>query len=340
LAAKSLSSIIGNTMRRLTFNPLRFAIFLCGMLSLNASVARSDENWPGREPVRIVVPYAAGSNSDAVGRVVAQYLSAALKGSAVVVENRPGVGGILGTRSVTKSAADGYTLCVCSGGAITIPSLVDKMYDPLADLTPISRINNSALALIVNANAPPKSVADVVAWSKSKAGGLNYGSSGVGGIMYNSAEIFRNRTGATMTHISFRGGPDATTALISGQIEVVFAIMSDVMGQFAAKTVRPIAMTTAVRSPLLPEVPTMMEQGIKDYDISLWNGLFAPPGIPRPVLDKLSAIMLALPNDPTIERTMTGFGSTPSVSTPAQFRKELREEAARWEADLKYITRN
>ena len=331
---------MGNIMRRLIFNPMRFALFVWALLSFNASGARSDDNWPSREPVRIVVPYAAGSNSDAVGRGVAQYLSAALKGWAVVVENHPGVGGILGTRIVTKSAADGYTLCVCSGGAITIPSLVDKMYDPLADLTPISRINSSALVLIVNSNSPAKSVADVVAWSKSKPGGLNYGSSGVGGIMYNSAEIFRNRTGATMTHISFRGGPEATTALISGQIEVVFAIMSDVMGQVAAKTVRPIAITTAVRSPLLPDVPTMMEQGVKDYDISLWNGLFAPPGIPKPVLDKLSAIMLGLPNDAKIEKTMTDFGSTPSVSTPAQFRKELREEAARWEADLKYITRN
>ncbi|HLH96240.1 MAG TPA: tripartite tricarboxylate transporter substrate binding protein [Xanthobacteraceae bacterium] len=326
-------------MRQFIWNPVRFALLVWVLISFNASGARSDD-WPSREPIHIVVPYAAGSNTDAVGRVVAQYLSAALKGWPVVVENHPGVGGILGTRIVSKSAADGYTLCVCSSGAITIPSLIDKMYDPLADLTPISKINNSALVLLVNSNSSATSVADIVAWSKSKPGGLNYGSSGVGGIMYNSAEIFRNRTGATMTHVSFRGGPEATTALISGQIELVFAIMSDVLGQVAAKTVRPIAITTAARSPLLPDVPTMMEQGIRDYDISLWNGLFAPPGTPKPILDKLSAIMLELADDPKIEKTMTDFGSTPSVSTPAQFRKELREEAARWEADLKSITRN
>jgi tripartite-type tricarboxylate transporter receptor subunit TctC len=327
-------------MRRPIYNFTPFAIFLWALMAAGANMAVADDSWPGRELIRIIVPYAAGSNTDAVGRVVAQHLGNALNGSAVVVENRPGVGGILGTRSVTKSAADGYTLCVCSGGAITIPSLVDKMYDPLSDLTPISRINTSALVLIVSSRASPKSVSDVAAWSRSRPGGLDYGSSGVGGIMYNAAEIFRNRTGAAMTHVAFRGGPEATTALISGQVEVVFAIMSDVIGQVAARTVRPIAITTAARSPLMPDVPTMAEQGIKDFDISLWNGLFAPPGLPKPILDRLSEIMLRLPDDPAVEKAMTSFGSTPSVSTPERFRKELLEEVGRWQADLKDITRN
>ncbi len=327
-------------MRRLIYGFMPFAVSLWALIAVGANVAVAQDGWPGKEPIRIVVPYAAGSNTDAVGRVVAQYLGVALKDATVVVENRPGVGGILGTRSVTKAGADGYTLCVCSGGAITIPSLVDKMYDPLSDLTPISRINTSALVLIVNSGASPKSVSDVIAWSRSRPGGLDYGSSGVGGIMYNAAEIFRNRTGANMTHVAFRGGPEATTALISGQVEVVFAIMSDVLGQVAAKTVRPIAITTAARSPLLPDVPTMTEQGIRDYDISLWNGLFAPPGLPKPIIDRLSEIMLRLPDDPAVAKAMTSFGSTPSVSTPEQFRKELHEELARWQDDLRDITRN
>src|SRR5258708_34169121 len=137
--------------------------------------------------------------------------------------------------------------------------------------------------------------------------------------MYNAAEIFRNRTGANLTHVAFRGGPEATTALISGQVEVVFAIMSDVLGQVAAKTVRPIAITTAARSPLLPDVPTMTEQGIRDYDISLWNGLFAPPGLPKPIIDRLSEIMMRLPDDPAIAKAMTSFGLTPSESMTLNF---------------------
>src|SRR5258708_37650049 len=127
--------------------------------------------------------------------------------------------------------------------------------------------------------------------------------------MYNAAEIFRNRTGANLTHVAFRGGPEATTALISGQVEVVFAIMSDVLGQVAAKTVRPIAITTAARSPLLPDVPTMTEQGIRDYDISLWNGLFAPPGLAKPIIDRLPEITPRLPGYTAVAKGTTARGS-------------------------------
>jgi len=313
---------------------------LVGMLAIVPNTAVSEDSWPTAETIRIVVPYAAGSNGDAVGRVVAQYLGGALVGSTIIVENRPGAGGIVGTRSFTRSLPDGYTLCVCSGGAITIPSLVDKMYDPLTDLLPISRINTSALVMIVNPSSPAKSVADVVAWSKSKPANLNYGSSGVGGIMYNAAEIFRNKTGAHLTHVPFRGGPDATTALMSGEIDLEFAIMSDALGQVAARTVRAIAVTTAARSPLLPDVPTMIEQGVRDYDISLWNGLFAPPGTPKRIIDRLAQIMQRMPNDPSARKALASFGSTPSVSTPEQFAKELRDETARWETDLRDVVRN
>ena len=119
--------------------------------------------------------------------------------------------------------------------------------------------------------------------------------------MYNAAEVFRSKTGADMTHVPFRGGPDATAALISGEIELVFAIMSDVIGQLAANTIRPLAISTSMRSPILPEVPTMIEQGVKDYDISLWNGLFAPLGTPKPIIDELSEIMLRMPQDATVQ---------------------------------------
>jgi len=315
------------------------ACIFVGMLAILPNAAVAADGWPTAETIRIVVPYAAGSNGDATGRIIAQYLGGALAGSTIVVENRPGAGGIVGTRSFTRALPDGYTLCVCSGGAITIPSLEAKMYDPLADLMPISRINTSALVLIVNPNAPAASVADVVAWSKSKSADLNYGSSGVGGIMYNAAEIFRNMTGAHLTHVPFRGGPESTTALIAGQIDLEFAIMSDALGQVAAKTVRPIAVTTAKRSALLPDVPTMMEQGVRDYDVSLWNGLFAPPGTPKPIIDKLAEIMLRLPDGSSVRNAMANLGTTPSVSAPEQFGEELREETARWAADLKDIVR-
>ena len=329
---------------RLKLLQLRQSWWATGLLFAAAAVlprvAVSESTWPTAETIRIVVPYAAGSNGDATGRLIAQYLGTALAGSTVMVENRPGAGGIVGTRSFTRSLPDGYTLCVCSGGAITVPSVEDKIYDPLKDLLPISRINTSALVLLVNPSSPAASVADIVAWSRSRPGNLNYGSSGVGGVMYNAAEIFRNKTGAHLTHVPFRGGPEATTALLAGQIDLEFAIMSDAMGQLAAHTLRGIAVTMAKRSPLFPDVPTMIEEGVPGYDISLWNGLFAPAGTPKPIIDKLSAVMLRMPEDPTVRKAMANSGSSPSVSTPDQFAQELRDEAARWDVDLKDIVRN
>lgn len=314
---------------------------LAAVASLMAftKVAAQDDGWPTKQTLRVVVPYAAGSNGDAVGRLVAAYLGRSLKGSTTIVDNRPGVGGILGTRSFTKSPGDGYTLCLCSGGAITVPSVVEKGYDPLVDLLPISKVSTSPLVLMVNAKSSMKSVADVIAFSKKKAGGLNYGSSGAGGLMYNSAEVFRSKTGADFTHVPFRGGPDAMTALVAGEIELVFAIMSDVTGQLSGGKVRPVAITTSTRSPIIPDVPTMIESGVKGYDIALWNGLFAPPGTPQSIIARLSEVMLRMPKDEIVSKIMKNSGQTPDVNTPDQFRKELREESVLWEEGLRDVVR-
>jgi tripartite-type tricarboxylate transporter receptor subunit TctC len=312
---------------------------IAASLTFSMKISAQDDGWPTKQTMRVVVPYAAGSNGDAHGRIVATFLNRNLKGSTVVVDNRPGIGGILGTRSFAKSPPDGYTLCVCSGGAITVPSTVDKGYDPLVDLVPISKISTSPLVLMVNATSSLKSVADIVAFSKKKAGGLNYGSSGAGGLMYNTAEVFKSRTGSDFTHVPFRGGPDAMTALVAGEIDLVFAIMSDVTAQLDGNKVRPVAITTSSRSPIIPDVPTMIESGVKGYDIALWNGLFAPPGIQQPIIDRLSEIMLRMSKDETVPKLMTRLGSTPMVNTPGQFRKELREETALWEEGLKDVVR-
>ena len=300
--------------------------------------AAQTEDWPGKQTIRIIVPFSAGSNADLMGRTIASYLAESLKAT-FVVENRVGTGGILGTRAFSKSPPDGATLCVCSGGAITVPSTVDKGYDPQTDLVPVSRINSQPLVLVVNANATMRSLADVVAAGKSKAGGLNYGSSGLGGLMYNAAEVFRSRTGAELTHVPFRGGPEAMAALVAGEVDLVFAIMSDVVGHLSAGTLRPIAVTTAVRNPALPNVPTMIEQGVAGYDIALWNGLFVPRGTPELIVERLSALMLRMPRDAAAVRAVTGFGSVLSVSTPDELREAIRKETALWEAGLKDVVR-
>ena len=313
------------------------ALLACA-LSHEASAQGSAEEWPGRQTVKIIVPFSAGSNADLMARLLATHFGEAFKGT-FVVENRVGTGGILGTRAFAKSPGDGYTLCVCSGGAITVPSVVEKGYDPLTELVPVSRVNTQPLVLIVNPNSEMKTVTDVIAASKKKDGGLNYGSSGVGGLMYNAAEVFKSKTGAQMTHIPFKGGPEATQALTAGEIDVVFAIMSDVVGQVAAKAVRPVAVTTGTRSKALPDTPTMIEQGVKDYDIALWNGLFVPRGTPQVVIDKLSALMLKLPGDEAMQTAVGKIGATLTVSTPGQLGLDIRAESALWEAGLKDVVR-
>jgi len=318
---------------------LEAAILAVVALMVHAGISLAADTWPRGQIMKVVVPYAAGSNGDAVGRVTARYLNAALPDTTIIVENRPGTGGILGTRSFTKMEPDGFALCVCSSGAITVPSIVEKGYAPLKDLAPISQISASPLVLIVNSKTPIRSVQELVAWSKQKAGGLSYGSSGAGGLMYNAAEVFRNKTGAIITHVPFRGGPDASTALIAGEIDLVFSIMSDALSRIDGKSVRPIAVTTPERTPLLPDVPTMIEEGVPAYDVTLWNGLFAPARTPKTILDQLSAIMVRMSGDQATRQAMVRLGTVPSVNTPDQFREELRAETSRWESYLSGIKR-
>jgi tripartite-type tricarboxylate transporter receptor subunit TctC len=315
------------------------ALAALGALLIMTASVRASEDWPQSHVIKIVVPYAVGSNTDAIGRSTANYLADAIPNSSFMVENRPGAGGILGTRSFVKSDPDGYTLCVCSGGAVTVPSTVEKGYDPLKDLEPVGMISASALVLIVNAKTPVNSVADIVAWSKTKKGGLSYGSSGLGGMMYNAAEIFRNKTGAVMTHVPFRGGPDATTALLTQEIDLVFAIMSDVLGQVQSKTVKAIAVTTPERSAILPGVPTMEEQGVQGYDVALWNGLFVPVGTPGPIVSKLSQALLKMPENESASTAILRFGSVVKVNTSAQFKADLASEVTRWDDYLKGMAR-
>ena len=324
--ANSLTSITGALL------------LLSAASQAEAQNAPAAQDWPGSQTVKIIVPFSAGSNADLMGRVVARYLADSLK-STFFVENRVGAGGILGTRALAKSSPDGYTLCVCSGGAITVPSVTEKGYDPLVELVPVSRINTQPLVLVVKSTSPMKTVADVIDQSKTKSGGLSYGSSGAGGLLYNAAEVFRSKTQAQLTHVPFRGGPEAMTALVAGEIDLMFAIMSDALPHLESKSMRAIAVTTAVRNPKLPDQPTLVEQGVPGFDIALWNALFVPQGTPQPIVDRLSALMLKMPEDATAVKSVVGFGSVLSVTTPEQLRVAIRDETALWESGLKNIVR-
>jgi tripartite-type tricarboxylate transporter receptor subunit TctC len=312
---------------------LVLAPFLAPFLVPGRAVA--EDAWPSR-PIKLIVPFAPGGNTDVVARITAAFLQNALKGSSVVVENRAGAGGITGTAAVAKGQGDGYTLCVCGIGPISIAPSSEKLtYDPLKELVPISMINTNPLVLIVNPRLAIRSPAELIAASRTRPGGFSYGSSGVGGLMYFSAEIFKVKAGAQLTHVPYRGGALATAAVVTGEVDLAFANMSDAMGQLAAGTVRPIGVTTATRSPFLPDVPTLMEQGIAGFSTESWNALLAPPGTPGPIVDRLAAIMADMARDPAVARSMADFGAVAVANRPEEFAAQLRREVDQWAAYLK-----
>jgi tripartite-type tricarboxylate transporter receptor subunit TctC len=307
---------------------------LCALAVLH--VARAQDVYPNRS-IKLIVPFAAGGNTDVVARLAANYMQNAL-GVNVVVENRAGAGGITGTHSLATSTPDGYTLCVCGMSPITMAPITEKVpYDSLKDFAPISLINTNPLILIVNPKVEAKTAAELVALSKRRPDGLRYGTVGARGLATYAAEIFRAKTGANLTAVPYRGGALATTAVVSGEVELSFANMSDAMGQMASDAVRPLAITTAERSPLTPQLPTLLELGLVDYPVQTWNALFAPVGTPQPILHRLAEVLAGMAKEPEIEKRMAAFGSIAVASSPSQFAKMLREETDQWNKALTAI---
>jgi tripartite-type tricarboxylate transporter receptor subunit TctC len=319
----------------------KLAASLAVSLAILAAVAlphfaAAQDAYPNRT-IKLVVPFAAGGNTDVVGRVTAAYMQKVLNFS-VVVENRAGAGGITGADVVAKSAPDGYTLCVCGVGSITVAPAIEKLpYDPLKDLVPISLINTNPLILIVNPKLPATTAAELVALSKKEPAGLSYGTSGAGGLMHFAAEIFRVKNGANLTTVPYRGGALATGAVTTGEVHMAFANMSDAMGQLGANSVRGLAITTAQRSPHTPNIPTLVELRLLDTPIESWNALFAPAGTPQPIVDRLAQVMAQMAKDPEVQKRMADFGSIAVANSPQEFAKMLREETDQWAKSLKEI---
>ena len=315
----------------------RLSLVLAAFFAVSTSLfASAQDVYPSRG-IKLVVPFAAGGNTDVVGRLAASFLQNEL-GVSVVVENRAGAGGIVGTEAVVKSAPDGYTLCICGNGPLTVAPWTEKVpYEPFKDLTPISLINTNPLVLIVNPQLEAKSAADLPALSKGTPNGLSYSTVGSGGLVTFSAEIFRVQTGAHLVAVPYRGGALAATAVVSGEVQLSFANMSDAMGQMSAGTVRPLAITTATRSPHTPDLPTLMELGLVSYPVMSWNGLMAPAGTPQAVVDRLATLMAKMANDDSIQKRMAMVGSNSVANSPSEFTTMLHEESAQWGKALKEI---
>jgi len=291
--------------------------------------ARAQASWPTR-PITLVVPYAAGGYTDLTGRITARFLENAL-GQSVIVDTRAGAGGIVGSDFVARSAPDGYTLCMCSSGAITIAPVAQTVsYDPLRGFTPIGIVNNIPLVLIVNPTLPAKSLPEFIAYAKANPNKLNYGSSGVGGLMNYAVQLFQVRTDTRMTHIPYKGGAPATLAVVANEVDLSFTNMTDALPQLAAGTVRALAITSAARNPLIEHIPTVQEEGVSNYAVETWNGIMGPKGLPASVVAKLSAALHRMASDRLVHEAFTQIGATAQYTTPEAFQTFIVDELAQW----------
>src|SRR5256885_662355 len=247
----------------------------------------SAQTYPTK-PVRIVVPFAPGGGSDFIARFIAQRLTGGL-GQQVIVENKPGAGGMLGIEQGVKSPPDGYTLTLIASSYTVNPSIYKFTFDPVADITPIIQLSQGPLLIVANPKLPVKSTQELVAAAKAKPGEINFASSGQGSVIHMATELFQAMAAIKMNHIPYKGTGPALTDTIGGQVDVFFSSTATAVPHVQSGKLRAIAVTTLKRIPALPNVPTVNESGVKGYDVVLWHGLIGPKGLPRPIVDRINA---------------------------------------------------
>ena len=283
------------------------------------------------KPVRLIVPFPPGGSLDIAGRLIAQKLTE-IWGQTVVVENKPGAGGNIGADYVAKSPPDGYTILL---GALSThavnPSLYKSMpYDAVKDFAPITLIAITPNVLVVNASLPVNSAKEFIAYAKANPGKLNFGSGSNGSAGHLAGELFKVETGSDAVHVPFKGGAPATQALMAGDTQFMFDNLANAMPQVKAGKLRALAVTTAERSKLAPELPTMAEAGLQGFDISTWFGLFAPAGTPGDVIAKWNAEVAKILNSPDMREKLVAQGAEPAPTTPEQFAAFVKSEIVKY----------
>jgi tripartite-type tricarboxylate transporter receptor subunit TctC len=284
--------------------------------------------YPAR-PVRIIVGYAAGGAQDILARLVGQALSERL-GQPFVVENRPGAGGNIATESVVKAAPDGYTLLLLNTPDAINASLYDNLsFNVVRDIAPVADIAHMPGIMVVNPALPPSTVPDFVAYTKSNPGKVNMASAGVGSSGHLAGELFKMMSGADMVHVPYRGGAPALTDLLGGQVQVFFGVVASSIGHIRAGRLRALAVTTATRSPSLPDVPALAES-VPGYEASGWSGIGAPRDTPKDIIDTLNRAINAALADPKTRAQLVALGGTLSPGSPADFASFVAHETEKW----------
>ena len=287
------------------------------------------QDYPTR-PIRIIVPFGAGGPADVTARLIGNVLQESF-GQPFVVENRTGAGGVIGTLEAAKSPPDGYTLLMMSNTQTANESLVpQRKYELMRDLAPIAPVNYSDLVIVVHPQVPAKTLQEFVALAKSQPGKLNYASSGQGTPYHMAGELFKTMAGIDLVHVPYRNSGEARSGVIGGQVQMMIDALPAMAPNISEKQVRALATTGNTRSSVLPNIPTAGEAGVPGYEASIWLGLMAPAGTPKPVIDKLNAAVNAAIKRPEIIKLWTEQGVVPMSMTPEEFDKYLRSDIVKW----------
>jgi tripartite-type tricarboxylate transporter receptor subunit TctC len=286
------------------------------------------QQYPAK-PVRIVVPFAPGGGSDFIARFMAQRLTESL-GKQVIVENKPGAGGVIGIEAGIKSPPDGYTLTLIASSYTVNPSVYKLNFDPVSDITPIIQMSQGPLLVVVPPALPVKATRDLIALARSKPGQVNFASSGQGSVIHMATELFQTMAGVKMNHIPYKGTGPALTDTLGGQVDVFFSSIASAMPHVQSGKLRAVAVTTAKRIPALPDVPTIAESGVPGYDVVLWHGLIGPKGLPQPIVERINAdVTKALKLKETADQ-LQNDGVSPAGGSPAQFGAQIEKEIKIW----------
>ncbi len=315
-------------------------IVACWALSAaaTASAVQAAESAFPAKPVRLVLTYAPGGSTDAVMRPLVPEMAQSL-GQPVVIDNRGGAGGVLGTELVARAVPDGYTILLGTSAGMTINPLLQKNlpYDPVRDFAPISLVVINPQMLVAAPSLPANTIAELVALARAKPGSLNYASPGIGSPNHMGMELLKSMARIDLVHVPYRGGGPASTDLIGGQVALMFNSVPSMIGYLKAGRLKAIAIGGAKRSPAMPDLPTVAESGLPGFEYATWYGLFAPAGTPAPVIAKLNATIGTALRNPERTQQLLAQGAEPSPSTPAQLREFMAAERERWMRVVKVI---
>jgi tripartite-type tricarboxylate transporter receptor subunit TctC len=286
------------------------------------------QNYPTR-PIRVIVPFAPGGGTDLIGRLIAAKLGEALR-QQVVVDNRGGASGMLGTEVAVRSAPDGYTFVLVSAGYPVNAAIASPKFDSLEDVTPVIQVGKGPFLVVVHPSMPVRSMRNLIDFTRARPGEINYASSGTGSILHMATELFLHTAKLRMTAIPYKGTGPALTETIAGQTQVLFGSIAATLPHAKSGRLRAIAVTSAKRVVAEPDIPTIAESGVPGYDVNNWHGLLGPRGVPRPIVDRLNAEVNTALRLREVEERLLSDGVSPAGGTPEAFRREIQREIEQW----------